>query len=305
MAALTSSEPVGVLRSWVPGAGVGGDVESVIVIAGYPIVPGGGASIDRMLHGIDHIVVACDDPDATAAQITDEIGLAFTGGGRHPGAGTWNRLAFLADEAYLELIGVADRREALGSPVGASALRALDERGGGFASYAVRSDELEDDVTMLQATGAALTDPLHGSRDGADGETVEWWISVPERLGPDGLPFLIRHALVGREWGPDAVRQRVAFRHPIGSPMHLVRLDIATDDPPSRAGDYAEQLGISFRAVADLAVAQVGPHIIRLLPSREMATVATIVLAAGVDTPRSADIAGVRWDVDPVPVLAR
>jgi hypothetical protein len=57
--------------------------------------------------------------------------------------------------------------------------------------------------------------------------------------------------------------------------------------------------------VADLAVAQVGPHVIRLLPEREMATAATIVLAAGVETPRSADIAGVRWDVEPVeaPIL--
>jgi hypothetical protein len=188
--------------------------------------------------------------------------------------------------------------------LGASALRSLDESGGGFATYAVRSDDLEDDVTMLQATGAALTDPLHGSRNGPDGQSVEWWISVPERLGPVCLPFLIRHALVGHEWGPDALRERATFRHPIGSPMQLARLDIATDDPPSRAGDYAEQLGISFRAVADLAVAQVGPHIVRLLPEREMVTAATVVLAAGVDTPRSVDVAGVHWDVEPVPVLA-
>lgn len=258
-----------------------------------------------MFAGIDHVVVACEDPNATAKQLEEELGLSFTSGGRHPGAGTWNRLAWLADGSYLELIGVADRREALGSPVGASALRVLDERGGGFAGFAIRSDELEDDVTMLQATGAALTDPIHGSRAAADGEVVEWWVAVPERIGADGLPFLIRHAMTGREWGPDGLEQRAAFRHPIGGPVQLTRLDIATLDPPSRAGDYAEQLGIAFRAVADLAVAQVGPHIVRLLPEREMATAATIVLAAGVETPRSVDAAGVRWDVEPVPVLAR
>lgn len=258
-----------------------------------------------MFAGIDHIVVACADPDASARQLEDELGLVFTGGGRHPGAGTWNRLAWLADGSYLELIGVADRREALGSPVGASALRVLDERGGGFAGFAIRSDELEDDVAMLQATGAALSDPIHGSRAAADGEVVEWWVAVPERIGRDGLPFLIRHAMTGREWGPDGLAERAAFRHPIGSPVQLVRLDIASGDPVSRAADYAEQLGIAFRAVADLAVAQVGPHVLRLLPEREMVAAATIVLAAGVDTPRSADIADVRWDVEPVPVLAR
>jgi hypothetical protein len=262
--------------------------------------PTDGASIGVMFGGIDHIVVACEDPNAAAEQLEQELGVTFSGGGRHPGAGTWNRLSWLADGAYLELIGVADRREALGSPVGAAALRALDARRGGFAGFAIRSDELEDDVAMLQATGAALSDPIHGARSSDDGDVVEWWVSVPERIGPDGLPFLIRHALTGREWGPDALEARAAFQHPIGSPIRLARLDIATADPPSRAGDYAEQLGIAFRAVADLAVAQVGPHVIRLLPEREMATAATIVLAAGVETPRSADIAGVRWDVEPV-----
>ena len=64
-----------------------------------------------MFAGIDHVVVACEDPNATANQLEEELGLSFTSGGRHPGAGTWNRLAWLADGSYLELIGVADRRE--------------------------------------------------------------------------------------------------------------------------------------------------------------------------------------------------
>lgn len=252
-----------------------------------------------MFRGIDHLVIACADPDAVAAALEAEIGLAFTSGGRHPGSGTWNRLAWLADESYVELITVTDRREALGSPVGAAALMALDDRGGGFATYAVRSDELEDDVIALQSTGAALSDPLRGSRAADDGELVEWWVAVPERLGPDGLPFLIRHALSGGEWGPDALRARATQVHPIGGPLRLARLDIATDDPPSRAADYLEQLGIGFRVVADLAVAQIGPHAVRLLPSREMATAAGVVLAAAVESPRSADIASVRWSVEP------
>lgn len=252
-----------------------------------------------MLRGIDHLVIACHDPDATADALADEVGLRFTGGGRHPGAGTWNRLAWLADESYVELIGVDDRREAVGSSVGAAALRALEERDGGFAAYALRSDELEDDVTMLQATGAALSDPLHGSRLSPGGEVVEWWTSVPERLGPDGLPFLIRHALTGAEWGPEALRRRATDVHRLPGAVRLARLDIATDDPPARAAEYLEQLGIAFRTVADLAVAQIGPHTVRLLPAREMAAVATITLAAEVPGPRSADVAGVRWSVSP------
>jgi hypothetical protein len=44
------------------------------------------AAIDRylphMLVGIDHLVIAVDDPDEAAAQLELEPGLAATGGGR-------------------------------------------------------------------------------------------------------------------------------------------------------------------------------------------------------------------------------
>ena len=62
-----------------------------------------------MLLGIDHLVIAVRDPDAAAATIERDLGIAFTGGGRHDAWGTFNRLAFLGD-SYLELIGVFDRR---------------------------------------------------------------------------------------------------------------------------------------------------------------------------------------------------
>ncbi len=45
--------------------------------------------------GIDHLVIAVADPDAAATGLEQPLGLAFTGGGRHVTAGTWNRLAFL------------------------------------------------------------------------------------------------------------------------------------------------------------------------------------------------------------------
>ena len=66
------------------------------------------STIDRMLLGIDHLVIAVRDPDAAAAALARDAGLAFTGGGRHEAMGTFNRLAFLGD-TYLELIGVFDR----------------------------------------------------------------------------------------------------------------------------------------------------------------------------------------------------
>ena len=77
-----------------------------------PPVPGYDAS---MPSGIDHVVIAVADPDASAAELTEKVGLAFTAGGCHEGLGTFNRIAFLGD-AYLELMGVEDAAAAQGLP---------------------------------------------------------------------------------------------------------------------------------------------------------------------------------------------
>ena len=45
-----------------------------------------------MLVGIDHLVIACADPDAAAADLEREVGVRAAGGGRHRALGTFNRL---------------------------------------------------------------------------------------------------------------------------------------------------------------------------------------------------------------------
>ena len=56
-------------------------------------------------------------PDAAAARSRRDLGMAFTGGGRHEAWGTYNRLAFLGD-TYVELIGVFDRALVTTAPGG-------------------------------------------------------------------------------------------------------------------------------------------------------------------------------------------
>jgi len=257
-----------------------------------------------MVTGIDHLVIAVPDLDSAAAELEARVGLAVTGGGRHPGAGTLNRLAFLADGAYLELIAVEDRNAALGWPVGRATVEALEARGAGLATFALLDDRLELTVPELEANGSTIGPVQAGSRRRPDGELVEWWTAAPERIGLDAVPFLIRHANTGAEWGPEALAARRDFRHPIGSPALLVRLDIATADPPSLAARYQRELGLEFRVVADLAVCSVGRHTIRLVPRREMEVPATVVLGAAVEAPRSSQLLGLQIDVEPVEVAA-
>lgn len=252
-----------------------------------------------MIRGIDHLVIACADPDAAAAELEAAVGLAATAGGRHEGQGTFNRIAWLADGSYLELIGVDDRDAANRSPVGAAAVAALDDHGGGLATYALRVDEI--DVTVAALAEAGFGPVIHGSRSREDGELVRWTVAFPNApLEADSVPFLIEHAYVGAEWGHAALAERATFRHPIGSPVLLTRLDLATDDPPSTAALLHERLGLDLWAVADLAVCDIGPHVLRLLPRREMAVPAVVTLGADVAAPRTFELLGLRFDVERV-----
>ncbi len=262
-----------------------------------------------MIRGIDHLVIACSDPDAAASVLEAEVGLASTGGGRHAGHGTFNRIAWLSDGSYLELIGVDDPALAAGNPVGAATIRQLDEHGDGLATYALRVDDLPPARSRLKAGGASIGPVIHGSRLRDDGELVEWWTAFPdEPLGPAAPPFLIEHAHIGAEWGQAALAQRARFAHPIGSPVKLRRLDLAAIEPEAAGSDLRDKLGVDVRVAGDLAVGAIGPHTVRFLPRREMPVAAVVTLGARVDAPRTAGLLGLRFDVErveqPVPATA-
>ncbi len=253
-----------------------------------------------MIRGIDHVVIACEDPDAAAAELESALGIVATGGGRHVGLGTRNRIAWLADGAYLELVGVTDPDVARRSPVGAAALRVLEDAGSGIATIALRADDLEATTAGLRAAGSTFGPVTNGSRTRDDGDVVEWYTAMPEEpLGP-ARPFLIEHVYTGAEWSHAALAERARFVHPIGSPVVLARLDVATAEPAATAADLHEELEIDFWAVADLAVADIGPHVLRLVPRREMAVPAVVTLGAAVDSPRTADVLGLRLDIERV-----
>jgi hypothetical protein len=254
-----------------------------------------------MIRGIDHLVIACHDPDAAAGELEAGLGVSCTGGGRHEQSGTRNRIAWLADGAYLELIGVTDGERARHSPVGAAALRTLEEHGGGFVTYALRVDDVEEAASTLRAGGASFGPIAHGTRIRDDGERVEWWTALPTApLAPTAPPFLIQHAYAGAEWDRAALAERARFVHPIGSPVLLARLDVAAAEPPALAAVLHEELELDFWAVADLAVADVGSHVLRLVPRREMAVPAVITLGAHVEAPLTVELLGLRFDVERV-----
>ena len=248
-----------------------------------------------MASGIDHVVLAVTDPDAAARELTETLGLTFTAGGRHEGLGTFNRIAFLGD-AYLEVIGVDDAAEAQGWAIGRAAVEALG-RGGGFATWALADPTIRTTVARLQANGSHLGPVTHGSRARPDGELVEWWSASPPELGPDQPPFLIKHLEAGAEWGTEALAERRAFVHAIGSPVRLEGLEVAIADPVALAATCLTEIGLDFVRGGALAVATAGRQAIRLTQGTGVEV--TIQLVAGVEAPRSESLIGVRFVVRP------
>lgn len=214
-----------------------------------------------MLLGIDHLVIAVRDPDAAAAELERDAGLAFTGGGRHEAMGTLNRLAFLGD-TYLELIGVSDRvlvESSVTFAVGRTTMAVLDEGHEGLATYALATDDVAGDVMRLRAAGSPIGEPVAGSRTRPDGDVVRWATAFPP-LGPDEPPFLIEHERAGAEWGDEARAARAAFRHSVGDRVRMTSLELPVADAGATAEAYGRVLGIAFSegwrtAVGEQAVA--------------------------------------------------
>jgi hypothetical protein len=84
---------------------------------------------------IDHVVYAAADLDAATDRLEAQLGVRAAGGGRHEGLGTHNRIVPLGG-GYLEVLGVADRRQAEASVLGRGLLARL-ERGDGWLAWVV------------------------------------------------------------------------------------------------------------------------------------------------------------------------
>ncbi len=266
----------------------------------------GGVHPWSMLLGIDHLVIACADPDAAADDLARDLGLQPGGGGRHDALGTYNRLVWLGD-TYLELIGVFDRDLASHSWVGAPTVRAL-EAGGGLATWAVATDDIDDDVTRLNAGGAGLSAAIEGERRRPDGTIVRWRLSAPRELGPERPPFLIEHDTDAAEWTAEDRATRGEMAHPIGGPARLTTLEIPVSDMPGTIATLMRTVRIGpFRpslAGRGARDATVGGQTLRLRPFHptdgQAWPIAVLHLVVdGAIEPRSVDVGGCRYLLRP------
>lgn len=139
-----------------------------------------------MIRGFDHVVLVVLD---LAAAVADhrERGFTVTPGGEHAGGLTHNALVGFEDGTYLELLAFHDLAAA-----GQHSWAPVANRGGGWADFALRSDDLRQDVAALGDLVARP--PEDGGRTRPDGIRVAWRVARLEKP----LPFVIED-LTARE----------------------------------------------------------------------------------------------------------
>ena len=255
-----------------------------------------------MIIGLDHVIVACADPDAATAEIESALGLRATAGGRHDAHGTFNRLIWLGD-SYVELMGVFDPALASESWWGSHILHRLAGGVAAYAGVALLSEDLPADVERLRGMGSPISDPVSGERVRSDGDIVRWRIGRLPEPDPDlGLVFLIEHDTTAAEWRPADRLARSAAMHPIGTPGRLARLELPVSDVRTATLRLLRELGLQFRpslAGAGARDTSIGEHTLRLLPARTgSASRPTIVVRGGKEA-REMELLGCRWRLSP------
>jgi hypothetical protein len=247
---------------------------------------------------IDHLVIAVRDLDDAADELERRVGLAATGGGRHPTLGTQNRLAWLGD-TYLELVSIADRSVAEGSWLGVPTLAAL-ERGGGLATWAIATDSIGADVEALRAMGSGFGDSTPGERECPDGTVVRWQLAIGGALGPAEPPFLIEHEPSSAEWTEGDRAARSTEHHPIGGPVRLEVLELPVANVATVVQTLARAIDLRFRpslAGSGARDADLGRQIVRLRPTHGTPIAPGVGLASPAGDGRSVNALGCRWTV--------
>lgn len=251
-----------------------------------------------MLLAIDHLIIACADPDAAAAQLAERLGLQATGGGRHDTHGTFNRLIWLGDN-YVELMGVFDAALAAGSWWGAHMTRLLASAPAAYAGMAFSTDDLTADIARLRAQGAQMSDPIPGERRRPDGDVVRWSIGrLPEPDPEVGLIFLIEHDTQAAEWRPADRASRGAQIHPLGTPARLARVQLSVSDVRATTLRLLRQFGLQFRpALAGRGArdTSIGTHTLRVAPS----SAPPAITIRGGNAAQLIDLVGCRWELVP------
>src|SRR5699024_5264738 len=157
---------------------------------------------------LDHVVFAGNNIEAMSATYGDKFNLKAVFGGHHKAWGTYNYLAYLSNNAYLEWLGIADEKIAnqSDSPLIKHLTYHLRNKQAGLFQFALQTDELDDYINHFEKNKIPFTGPYDGKRELSNGKTITWRMLFPTYDHTvETLPFLI-------EWDqPESERVNVSL----------------------------------------------------------------------------------------------
>jgi len=185
-----------------------------------------------VLTRIDHLVYTADTLNRGMDEIELLLGIRPVLGGRHPDFGTHNALLSLGPTTYLEIIArdpdMAIPERGLPYGLGSSKNSCL-------ATWAYRSESIEDQSLAAKQNGVDLGNIEQGSRQTPDGSALSWKLTDPHAMILNGaVPFLI-------SWGETIHPARSAPR--VG---RLIGFRIEHPDPDGVRVAF-DALGIEFQ----------------------------------------------------------
>ncbi|MGX9932830.1 VOC family protein [Virgibacillus salarius] len=140
---------------------------------------------------LDHIVIASKDPAHAAHQLALQHGIKIVEGGRHEFWGTYNYLAYFANDCYVEWLGIFDKpvAEQSSNPLIKQLVTTLQQNEELPVQIALRTDHLGKFIDQFQASSLKYTGPVAGHRRKPDGTNLSWKMLFLQ--GQSNLPFLI------------------------------------------------------------------------------------------------------------------
>lgn len=178
-----------------------------------------------MDRGLDHLVYATPDLDASVEELANRLGTDPVPGGAHPGWGTRNALIGLGTGVYLEIIGPDSRQP---EPDRSRPFLIDELTEARLVTWAYRHPDPECmrdtlELALRNTTGdhgVRLGPVRKMSRTRPDGATLHWRLSDPMALPAGGVvPFVI-------DWG--------ATPHPsaaLPNECRLLELVVSHPDP--------------------------------------------------------------------------
>ncbi|GEN47130.1 VOC family protein [Alkalibacillus haloalkaliphilus] len=142
----------------------------------------------------DHLVIHSSDPKQHQEMFSNFHNLVGVPGGRHELWGTYNYLAFMKNNSYIEWLGVEDESVANQSdnPLIRQTAKARHNNIEGPIQFALRVSDIDYYINYFNEEGIKYEGPFPGSRRKTDGSLLEWRMLFPNLEETNQtLPFLI------------------------------------------------------------------------------------------------------------------